>query len=223
MSPAVPEPNSTEMAPRQPSASRLRKIATILCAAEQHFAQSGFEGASLELIAQDAGFSRHNLLYYYPNKEALYQAVLDSVLDDWLGRMTDLSADGEPVQQIREYIRVKFVFARTRPCASQLFTKEMMAGAPFGSAAVRERIAPLLAANVQAFESWAQQGLIARVNFTHLMFTIWAVTQGYVDQQTQFALLLQQPTLSDADYTQAETLLLQMLGAVLQIDLLAQP
>ena len=69
----------------------------------------------------------------------------------------------------------------------------------------------------------AQQGLIARVNFTHLMFTIWAVTQGYVDQQTQFALLLQQPTLGDADYTQAETLLLQMLGAVLQIDLLAQP
>ena len=127
------------------------------------------------------------------------------------------------MQQIREYIRVKFVFARTRPCASQLFTKEMMAGAPFGSAAVRERIAPLLAANVQAFESWAQQGLIARVNFTHLMFTIWAVTQGYVDQQTQFALLLQQPTLGDADYTQAETLLLQMLGAVLQIDLLAQP
>ncbi len=222
-SPTAPPESHGYTLVRQPSASRLRKQEHILSQAEALFARDGFEGTSLEAIGNASGFSRHNLLYYYPNKEALYQAVLDSVLDDWLGRMTDLSADGEPVQQIREYIRVKFVFARTRPCASQLFTKEMMAGAPFGSAAVRERIAPLLAANVQAFESWAQQGLIARVNFTHLMFTIWAVTQGYVDQQTQFALLLQQPTLGDADYTQAETLLLQMLGAILQIDLLGQP
>ena len=215
MSPAVPEPNSTEMAPRQPSASRLRKIATILCAAEQHFAQSGFEGASLELIAQDAGFSRHNLLYYYPSKEALYQAVLDSVLDDWLGDLTTLSKEGDPAAQIQRYIHEKFAFSRARPSASQLFTKEMIAGAPFSRDVVHERIGPLLAANTAVFEHWAQQGLIARVNFTQLMFLLWTSTQGYADHQAQFALLLDQSVTDTAHFAQAEALLTQMVFATL--------
>lgn len=204
---------------RGPSAARLRKQNHILACAEEVFARDGFEGASLEAIGAASGFSRHNLLYYYPSKEALYQAVLESLLDDWLVHMTNLSKDGDPRQQIREYIRAKFAFSRNRPFASQLFTKEMIAGAPFAGGAVRERIAPLLAANVAVFEYWAAQGLIARVDFTHLMFTIWALTQGYVDQRTQFALLLGQNQLETADYLAAETLLVQMIAATLRIDL----
>ena len=100
-SPTAPPESHGYTLVRQPSASRLRKQDHILSQAEALFARDGFEGTSLEAIGNASGFSRHNLLYYYPNKEALYQAVLDSVLDDWLGRMTDLSADGEPVQHDR--------------------------------------------------------------------------------------------------------------------------
>ena len=204
---------------RGPSASRLRKLNHILSCAEEVFARDGFEGASLEALGAASGFSRPNLLYYYPSKEALYQAVIDSVLDDWLTHMTDLTPDGDPRQQIRDYIRAKFAFSRNRPFASQLFTKEMIAGAPFAAGAVRERIAPLLAAKVATFEHWAEQGLIARVNFTYLMFTIWVQTQGYADQRTQFALLLGQTQLETIDYIAAETLLIQMVAATLKIDL----
>jgi TetR/AcrR family transcriptional regulator len=224
MNDALPTPPAnahaaTAAMARKPSAARLRKIDMILSSAERHFALLGFEGAPLEQIAQDAGFSRHNLLYYYPSKEALYQAVLASVIDDWLGHMTGLSKDGDPAQQIRQYICEKFEFARTRPYGSQLFTKEMIAGAPFAASAVRERIAPLLAANVAAFAHWAEQGLIAPVNFQHLMFSIWAITQGYVDQQTQFALLQDKAALDAGDFAQAEALLVQMLSATLKIEL----
>ena len=212
---AAPQLGATEIAPRQPSASRLQKIATILRAAEQHFAQSGFEGASLELIAHDAGFSRHNLLYYYASKEVLYQAVLDSVLDDWLGDLTTLSKEGDPAEQIKRYIHEKFAFSRARPSASQLFTKEMIAGAPFSRDVVPDRIGPLLAANTAVFEHWAQQDTIARVNFTQLMFLLWTSTQGYADHQTQFALLLGQPATDTAHFMQAEALLTQMVYATL--------
>ena len=217
--PPYPANADTAAMARPPSAARLRKIHTILASAERHFALLGFEGAPLEQIAQDAGFSRHNLLYYYPSKEALYQAVLASVLDDWLGHMTGLSKEGDPALQIRRYIHEKFEFARTRPFGSQLFTKEMIAGAPFAASAVRERIAPLLAANVAVFAHWAEQGLIAPVNFQHLMFSIWAITQGYVDQQTQFALLQNKAALDASDYAQAEALLVQMLAATLKLSL----
>ena len=119
---------------RGPSASRMRKQNHILACAEEVFARDGLEGASLETIGAASGFSRHNLLYYYPSKEALYQAVLDSLMDDWLSHLTAFSKDGDPGLQIRGYIRAKFAFSRIRPHASQLFTKEMIAGAPFASA-----------------------------------------------------------------------------------------
>ena len=70
---------------RTPTASRVRKELDILQHAEIQFAQFGFQGASLENIAVAAGISRHNLLYYFPSKEALYQRVLDDVLNAWLG------------------------------------------------------------------------------------------------------------------------------------------
>ena len=204
---------------RGPSAARLRKQNHILSCAEEVFARDGFEGASLESIGAASGFSRHNLLYYYPSKEALYQAVLDSVLDDWLGDLTTLCKEGDPAEQIQRYIHEKFAFSRARPSASQLFTKEMIAGAPFASAALRERIAPLLAADIAVFEYWADQGLIARIDFTQMMFSIWLVTQGHADHQAQFALLLGQPPQHPYAYEAAENMLVQMIAATLRIAL----
>ena len=204
---------------RGPSASRMRKQNHILACAEEVFARDGLEGASLETIGAASGFSRHNLLYYYPSKEALYQAVLDSLMDDWLSHLTAFSKDGDPGLQIRGYIRAKFAFSRIRPHASQLFTKEMIAGAPFASAALRERIAPLLAADIAVFEYWADQGLIARIDFTQMMFSIWLVTQGHADHQAQFALLLGQPPQPPYTYEAAENMLVQMIATTLRIAL----
>ena len=86
-----PLPTKAATRERAPTASRVRKERDILQHAEIQFAQFGFQGASLENIAVAAGISRHNLLYYFPSKEALYQRVLDDVLNAWLAGMQDLS------------------------------------------------------------------------------------------------------------------------------------
>ena len=130
--------------PRAPKASRLAKEQGILTEAENHFAQFGFEGASLENIAAAAGISRHNLLYYFPSKEALYQRVLDDVLTQWLAGMEDLSHSDDPQQALRRYIRAKLHYSRTRPQGAKVFTKEVIAGAPRYGQAITERVAPLL-------------------------------------------------------------------------------
>ncbi|GAB1385778.1 TetR/AcrR family transcriptional regulator [Melaminivora sp.] len=184
-------------------------------AAEGQFAQFGFEGASLENIASAAGISRHNLLYYYPNKEALYQQVLDDVLAQWLAGMEDMSQGDDPQQALRRYIRAKMRSSRARPDGAKVFTKEVIAGAPRYGAAIIERVLPRLKAEVRTFERWAREGRIARVHFTHLMFIIWSVTQAYADQQAQFALLLGKPQLSERDYDNAEALILRMVLAAL--------
>lgn len=52
--------------------------------AEKQFALQGFEGTSAAALAEQAGVSKQNLLYYFPNKLALYKRVLDDVMAAWL-------------------------------------------------------------------------------------------------------------------------------------------
>ena len=203
-------------APRQPSVARLLKIRTILAAAEHNFAQLGFEGASLEIIAQDVGISRHNLLYYFPSKEALYREVLDDVLTQWLQGMSDLLRGDNPASALRTYIAAKLASSRDRPSGAKVFAKEIMAGAPYFADAIRQRVAPALREDVAAFARWADEGKIARVDFTHLLFILWSVTQAYAEQQAQFALLLGKRALDAHDFGQAEELLSRMVLATLQ-------
>ena len=61
--------------------------ADIVAEAVRVFAEFGYEGASIATVADNAGLSKQNLMYYFPTKQALYKRVLDDVLDDWLARM----------------------------------------------------------------------------------------------------------------------------------------
>lgn len=210
--PAVPALAGT----RLPSATRLHKENAILQEAQSQFAQFGFEGTALESIAGAVGMSRHNLLYYFASKELLYQRVLDDVLTLWLGSMEDLSASDDPQPALRRYIRAKLRYSREHPNGVKVFTKEVIAGAPRYGAAIASRVGALLKADVCCFERWAREGRIARLDFTHLMFIIWSVTQAYAEHEAQFALLLGKPALTAHDYAKAEDLICHMVLSSLE-------
>ena len=82
-------------------------------------------------------------------------------------------------------------------------------------------MAPLLKTEVRTFERWAREGRIAKVNFTHLMFIIWSVTQAYAEQEAQFALLLGKPALTERDYEKAEELIVRMVLSALAPEVVA--
>ncbi len=209
----APSPAASEELVPQPRAARLRKEAAICAEAERQFAQYGFEGASLENIAAAVGISRHSLLYYYPSKEQLYRKVLDEVLAEWLARMAGIVSGTDPEAAMREYIAAKLRYSRERPAGSQVFAREVMAGAPRFRDAIEAQVLPALNADVKTFERWARQGLVAKLDFRHLMFTIWASTQAYADLGPQFAILLGKPVLEEGDYDAAEALITQLVLA----------
>ncbi len=69
---------------RSPARSRdaARSRAAILLAAEELFAGSGFDGATLQEIGERAGLSRGAPAYFFTNKETLYEAILDRLFVD---------------------------------------------------------------------------------------------------------------------------------------------
>lgn len=201
--------------PRAPRAARLRKQQLILREAERHFARFGFEGTSLDGIAAALGVSRQNMLYYFASKDDLYRAVLDDVLASWLEGMATLARADEPQAAIGAYIEAKLRFSQERPSGSAVFTREVMAGAPRYADKLAELVTPQLRSEVRTFEKWARQGRINHVDFTHLMFVIWSVTQAYADLAPQFALFMGKPQLDDADFAAAGALITQLVMGAL--------
>ena len=82
------------------------KRQAILTAALNIFSQYGIHGTRLEQVAEQAGVSKTNLLYYYPSKEVLYIAVLRQILDIWLAPLKAFREDFAPLVAIKEYIRL---------------------------------------------------------------------------------------------------------------------
>ena len=161
------------------------KKEAILNAALKTFSQYGIHGSRIEQVADLAGVSKTNLLYYYPSKEALYVAVIRNILDIWLTPLRAFREDFAPLVAIREYIRLKLEVSRDHPEASRLFCLEMLQGAPLLMAELTGDLKQLVAEKSAIITGWVEAGRLAEVDPHHLIFMIWAATQHYADFATQ--------------------------------------
>ncbi|MEB4674036.1 HTH-type transcriptional regulator RutR [Enterobacteriaceae bacterium G50] len=161
------------------------KKQAILSAALNTFSQFGIHGTRLEQVAELAGVSKTNLLYYYPSKEALYIAVMRQILAIWLAPLKAFREDLAPLVAIREYIRLKLEVSRDYPQASRLFCLEMLQGAPLLMNELTGDLKALVEAKSAIIAAWVNAGKLAPVDPHHLIFMIWATTQHYADFATQ--------------------------------------
>jgi TetR/AcrR family transcriptional regulator len=190
----------------------------ILREAVRLFAERGFEGTSVADVAERAGLSKQNLMYYFPSKQALYRRVLDDVLDEWLARMASLAdPERDPADVLRAYVRAKLRFSREQPLASRVYAMEVIGGAKLYGEQIRDRVVPLLRQDIAVFQRWVADGRIAPVNATHLLFAVWAMTQSYADFSAQMALVLDRPELTEQDFDDAAKLITGMVLAALDI------
>ncbi|HDG1674467.1 TPA: HTH-type transcriptional regulator RutR [Kluyvera cryocrescens] len=161
------------------------KKQAILTAALNTFSQYGIHGTRLEQVAEQAGVSKTNLLYYFPSKEALYVAVMQQILDIWLAPLKAFREDLAPLVAIKEYIRLKLEVSRDYPQASKLFCLEMLQGAPLVMDELTGDLKTLVADKSAIIAAWVNAGKLAPIDPHHLIFMIWATTQHYADFATQ--------------------------------------
>ncbi len=167
-----------------------RNTGAILEAALEVFSAHGFRGATLDQIAEVAGLSKPNLLYYFPSKEAIHLELLTGLLDLWLDPLRALDPAGEPVAEILAYVRRKLELSRDFPRESRLFANEVLQGAPRLSGVIAGDLRALVDEKAGVISAWAAAGRIRPVHPRHLIFSIWALTQHYADFDVQVRLVL---------------------------------
>jgi TetR/AcrR family transcriptional regulator len=179
---------SSTVRPRSRIQQRNREL--ILDAALEVFSQHGFRGATLDQIAEGAGLSKPNLLYYFPSKEEVHTALLTKLLDTWLDPLRAMNPTGNPQAEIMGYVRRKLDLSRDFPRESRLFAGEILQGAPRMRKAIEGDLRALVDEKAAVLTRWMDEGRIARVDPVHLIFSIWALTQHYADFDVQVRAVL---------------------------------
>ena len=201
-------PNSLDEAvikkPRRRSRIREEHEATILRAAEDVFSRNGYNGTAVETIAEKAGMSKQNLLYYFSSKEVLYHRLLENILGLWVEKMVLLTQEGEdPAEMLRNYIRGKVELSRSNPNASKVFAIEIINGAPFLKEHLKSHVLPALEEDVRLVKGWIEEGKLDPIDPYHLFFLIWSSTQTYADFSSQVQLSLGKDELEQEDFQAA--------------------
>ncbi|WP_296426859.1 TetR family transcriptional regulator C-terminal domain-containing protein [Yoonia sp.] len=175
---------------KPPTRIQKRNRAAILSAGLDVFSQFGFRGSTLDQIADAAGLSKPNLLYYFPSKEAIHTVLLERLLETWLDPLKALDGKGDPVKEIMAYAQRKLALSRDYPRESRLFANEILQGAPRIEAILQTDLKALVDAKGAIIQGWSDAGRIARVDPHHLIFSIWAFTQHYADFDVQVRAVL---------------------------------
>ncbi|WP_417465364.1 TetR family transcriptional regulator C-terminal domain-containing protein [Kordiimonas sp.] len=189
---------------------RRENVAKILVAAETVFAEKGFKGASVGLIAERAGVPKPNVYYYFGAKEDLYRRVIEGVCSIWLHAADTFDETEDPAQALRTYVASKMDLARSRPHGSRLWAIEMASGAPFLQDYLVGTVKPWLESRERVLERWIAEGKLAPVKSRYLFYMIWATTQHYADFAAQIDVMNEGEPLNDTQFEEAKATVIDL-------------
>lgn len=112
----------------------------ILRAAVQEISREGLAGARIDSIARSAGVNKALLYYYFKDKDALYEAVLDHVFGGLTAAVLEvLSRPLPPRERLLTYVQTHFDYIARHPLYPRIVQEEMMRAGRGGTAQL-ERI-----------------------------------------------------------------------------------
>ncbi len=190
--------------PSKRNSTRRENERLILAAAEKVFAEAGFGGATMQLIADMAGLPKANLHYYFATKEELYRKVVQQIFEIWLHAAECFDKAPGPVEGIGAYIDAKMEISRRHPFGSKVWASEVMHGAPVIQDYLETTLRDWTEGRARVIRRWIAEGRMAPVDPHHLLYMLWATTQHYADFGHQIETLNGGRPLNDRQWAEAK-------------------
>ena len=114
-------------APRRRNAEETQQ--RLMEAGENLFSAKGFAATTLDAIAETAGVNKAMIRYYFKDKDGLYTAIVEHIIDDVLDQFEKaLEGDGEPVDTMGDFIEVFANAIIARPAFPRMLLRDYLDG-----------------------------------------------------------------------------------------------
>lgn len=104
-----------------PEIKKGRKYDQVVAGARDVFMAQGFEGASVDLIAKEAGVSKATLYSYFPDKRILFVEVAKQECNHQANRALQIDQQDLPVREMLTNVATSMMEFLTSPFAQRIF------------------------------------------------------------------------------------------------------
>ncbi len=174
---------------KEPTAER------ILVAAMGAFGTRGYDGTSLDDLARELGIRKQTILYWFPSKDALLEAVVDrcaAEVTERLVRGLDGAEDG--FGRVEAMVRVMFRLAARHPTMLG-FLREVTRLGPPASTRLLARLEPLVDRAAGFLEAEMDAGRMRRHDPRVLLLAAYSMVTGLATEVEVLRAFGEEPTL----------------------------
>ena len=188
----------------------------ILDAALASFGSRGYEATSLDALAEGLGVRKQSILYWYPSKEVLLEALIDRSAGELATALEEaLAGAGSGWSRVEAVVRSVFRLAARRPELLGLLREVGRLGAPSAT-----RLMAVLEPLVQRASSFLEEEMDAGHMRRHeprlLLLAIYSTVVGMVTEVEVLRALGEEPTARSLVRRREE--ILRLLRSALLVD-----
>ncbi len=146
------------------------------------FAENGFQGTSVQAVADAVGIKNPSLLYYFGSKEQLREEVIDDMLGHWKNELPRLiSKSTTSRDRFASLVESVVEFFAEDQNRARLFVREMLDRPSEIGERIREHLGPWIQLIADYINMGQQSGIIkADVDAEYYIFQVILIVAGTV-------------------------------------------